>query len=133
MHFLCPLGWRHLLLAGLLLLLGSRPAAAQLFAPTSARAYDFLTVTVIESPYTRESRLLFSPAFQGTTELTLEEVYNLSNDKYRDHLQLNTTLINQSLSDLSVAGWELIDVYTALFSPAPTPTVTRYLLRKAKS
>ncbi len=133
MHFLCPLGWRHLLLAGLLLLLGSRPAAAQLFAPTSARAYDFLTVTVIESPYTRESRLLFSPAFQGTTELTLEEVYNLSNDKYRDHLQLNTTLINQSLSDLSVAGWELIDVHTALFSPAPTPTVTRYLLRKAKS
>lgn len=133
MRFLTSFLTRGLLLAGLLVGLGGRPAVAQLLAPSQARTYDFLTVTVIESPYTRESRLLFSPAFQGKTELILEEVYNLSNDRYREHLQRNTTLINQALSDLSAAGWELLDVHTALFSPAPTPTVTRYLFRKAKS
>jgi hypothetical protein len=116
---------------GTLLLSGSG-ALAQIPAAT-ARSYEFLTVTVIESPYSRDSRLLLSPAFQGRTELPLEEIYNLASDKYREHLQRNTTVLNQTLSDLSSAGWELIDVHGTVVGPPPVASVTRYLLRKAKS
>jgi hypothetical protein len=128
--FRFPLLSSLLLSAGLLL---GAPAVRAQIPAGSARSYEFLTVTVIESPYSRDSRLLLSPAFQGKTELELEEIYNLSSAKYREHLQRNTTLLNQTLSDLSGAGWELIEVHSSVAGPAPAASITRYLLRKAKS
>jgi hypothetical protein len=127
--------FRFALFCGLLLptLLVSGPAALAQIPAATARSYEFLTVTVIESPYSRDSRLLLSPAFQGITEVALEETYNLASDKYREHLQRNTVRLNQMLSDLSSAGWELIDVHGSVVGPAPSAAVTRYLLRKAKS
>lgn len=97
-------------------------------------AYTFLTVTVIESPYHNASRLLLSPAFQGKTELELEDEWTLVSKKDREHLQSNTVLINQTLSELSAAGWELVEVHTSLLGTGPaTTTTTRYLLRQVKS
>lgn len=121
----------------LLVALHAGVAAAQsalLPAPIAGQTYDFATVTVVESPYKNDYRLLLSPAFQGKTEVKLEEEYNLSSDRYREHLQSNTAIINQTLSDLSAAGWELLQVAASTVGPpAATATVTRYLLRKAKS
>jgi hypothetical protein len=108
--------------------------AALLSPPIAGQAYDFATITVVESPYKNDYRLLLSPAFQGKTEVKLEEEYNLSSDRYREHLQSNTAVINQTLSDLSTAGWELLQVSATTVGPPPAAaTVTRYLLRKAKS
>jgi hypothetical protein len=118
-----------LLGAGLVL---SSPAACAQALPMPPRSYDFLTITVIQSPYKNECRLLLTPAFQGKTELKLEEEYDLSSDKYRAHAQSNTLLLNQLLSDLSAAGWQLADTHAVQQGPATSATVMRYLLRKAK-
>ena len=123
-RFLCC--WL-LLSAGLVL---SGPAA---FAQTSQRGYGFLTITVIQSPYKNDCRLLLTPAFQGKAEIKLEEEYTLSADKYRANAQSNTLLLNQLLSDLSTAGWELAETHAAQQGPAPSATVTRYIFRKAKN
>jgi hypothetical protein len=125
-------GLSLLLVAGLST--GAAAAQSALLAPPATRqAYDFTTITVIESPYKNDCRMLLSPAFQGKTEVKLEEVYNLASDRYREHLQSNTLLLTQTLGDLSAAGWELLEVHAATVGPAPSATVTRYLLRKAKS
>jgi hypothetical protein len=132
--FRFPLLASALLGAGLLL--GSPVARAQTAAPAGAvatRGYDFLTVTVIKAPYRTECRLLLTPAFQGKSEVTLEEEYTLTRDKYREALQRNTLLLNQTLSDLTVAGWELTETHAAQEGPPPSATVTRYLFRKAKN
>jgi len=114
------------------LVLGTQAAFAQ--AGTALpHGYDFLTITLIKSPYKNDCRMLLTPAFQGKQEVKLEEEYTLAADKYRANLHHNTLLLNQTLSDLSVAGWELVETHTALEGPAPPATVTRYLLRKAKS
>ncbi len=118
-----------LLGAGLVL---SGPAARAQALPMPPHSYDFLTITVIQSPYKNECRLLLTPAFQGKTELKLEEEYDLSSDKYRARAQSNTLLLNQLLSDLSAAGWQLADTHAAQQGPATSATVMRYLLRKAK-
>jgi hypothetical protein len=103
------------------------------FAQASQRSYGFLTITVIQSPYKNDCRLLLTPAFQGKTEIKLEEEYNLSADKYRANAQSNALLLNQLLSDLSAAGWELAETHAAQQGPVTSATVTRYLLRKAKN
>jgi hypothetical protein len=114
------------------LALGTYSAAAQV--PSGApRGYDFRTITIIKSPYRNDCRLLLTPAFEGKTELKLEEEYTLSSDKYREHLQANTALLNQLLSDLSVAGWELVETHAVQEGPPPAAAVTRYLFRKAKN
>lgn len=118
-----------LLSAGLVL--SGSPAGAQAL-PVPSRGYDFITLTVIQSPYKNDCRLLLTPAFQGKTELKLEEEYDLSSDKYRAHAQSNALLLNHLLSDMSVAGWQLADTHAAQQGPATSATVTRYLLRKAK-
>ena len=123
------------LICGLLLSAGlvlSGPAARAQALPVPARGYDFLTLTVIQSPYKNDCRLLLTPAFQGKIELKLEEENDLSSDKYRAHAQNNAVLLNQLLSELSVAGWQLADTHAAQQGPATSATVTRYLLRKAK-
>jgi len=109
------------------------PAAFAQASPAPQRGYNFLTITVIQSPYKNDCRLLLTPAFQGKAEIKLEEEYTLSADKYRANVQSNTLLLNQLLSDLSTAGWELAETHAAQQGPAPSATVTRYLFRKAKN
>jgi hypothetical protein len=109
------------------------PATFAQTSPASQRGYDFLTITVIQSPYKNDCRLLLTPAFQGKAEIKLEEEYTLSADKYRANAQSNALLLNQLLSDLSTAGWELAETHAAQQGPAPSATITRYLLRKAKN
>ena len=111
--------------------LGARAALAQVPGAVP-HGYDFRTITVIKSPYRTDCRLLLTPAFEGKTELKLAEEYTLTSDKYRENLHANTALLNQLLSDLSVAGWELAETHAALEGPPPSAAVTRYLLRKAK-
>jgi hypothetical protein len=96
-------------------------------------SYDFLTITIIKAAYKTDWRMLLTPAFQGKMDLKLEEEYTLTADKYRKNLHRNSLLLNQTLSDLSVAGWELAETHAAQEGPPPTAIVTRYLLRKAKS
>ncbi|RZL14240.1 MAG: hypothetical protein EOO62_06010 [Hymenobacter sp.] len=121
-----------LLGAGLLL---NSPVARAQGATTSVQAahgYDFLTVTTIESISKNYAKLLFSPAFEGKSEIPLEDYSGLGLEKYFDKIQRNTLLINQQLSNLTVAGWELVEVHVAPFMPA-NPSTTRYLFRKAKN
>lgn len=123
---------RSLLLAGLLLALG-RPAAAQLLAPGQAKAYDFLTVTMVESTAKSLSKLLIAPAFNGRTEIQLDAVAAFSPSTRLDQLRRNNEVLTQSLGELSAAGWELIQVSPATLATDKDVSVTRYLLRKAKS
>jgi hypothetical protein len=114
------------------LLLGSSVAHAQtaiLAAAPAVHGYDFLTVTTAEGVNKTYSFILFSPAFRGKTEISLEPTNTLSGDKYKERLLQNAQLINEQLSALTVAGWELIQVY-ATSSPANGRS---YLFRKAKN
>jgi hypothetical protein len=118
---------------GTLLLLISLSAAAQ----TDRVTYEFMTVSVIKSPYQTDCYLLLTPAFQGKTQIKLEEEYNLASDRYRTNLQHNITLLNETLGELSAAGWDLVDVHATEVGAEPpglhpTATITRYLLHKAK-
>jgi len=122
----------HQLVLSIGLLLGTHAAFAQASA-VGPRSYDFLTITIVKSPYKADCRMLLTPAFQGKTEIKLEEEYTITNNRYRENLHHNTLLLNQTLSDLSVAGWELVETHAALEGAPPAPVVTRYLLRKVKS
>jgi hypothetical protein len=119
---------------GALFLLVSLGASAQAGRPI----HDFMTISVIKSPYKNDCYLLLTPAFQGKSEIKLEEEYNLASDRYRSNLQRNILLLNVTLGELSAAGWDLVDVHSTEVGaePAglqPTATITRYLLRKAKN
>lgn len=119
---------------GALLLFVSLGAAAQ----TGRVTYDFMTVSVIKSPYKNDCYLLLTPAFQGKSEIKLEEEYDLSSDRYRANLQHNITLLNETLGGLSAAGWDLVDVHSTELGAEPSgrfskATITRYLLHKAKN
>lgn len=120
----------RLLFIALLFLLGPgpHPAAAQARPP----AYAFMTLTLLESSYRTDSRLLFTPAFKGQSEVKLEEIYNLSSDRYRTQLQRNTDLVNKALEELSDAGWELLSVQATMTGATPTASITRYLLRRPR-
>ena len=119
---------------GALLLFVSLGAAAQ----TGRVTYDFMTISVIKSPYKNDCYLLLTPAFQGKSEIKLDEEYNLASDRYRANLQHNIELLNGTLGELSAAGWDLVDVHSTEVGAEPpglqpTATITRYLLRKAKN
>lgn len=118
-----------LLSAGLLLT--SPVAHAQSAAPTGAVAahgYDFMTVTAIEGTKAF-SVILFSPAFQGKAEMPLEYGGLLGAEKYKELILRNTQLINEQLSALTVAGWELVQLYV----PTSPANARCYLFRKAKN
>ena len=132
MRFLSLLTTRGLLLAGLLLALGGRPAAAQLLAPSQARAYNFLTVTMVESTAKSLSKLLIAPAFNGRTEIQLDAVAAFIPSTRLDQLRRNNEVLTQCLGELSAAGWELIQVSPATLATDKDVSVTRYLLRNAK-
>jgi hypothetical protein len=113
------------------LLLSGPVAHAQMASPTGAPAahgYDFLTVIVSEGTKVY-SFILFSPAFQGKTEIPLGATNTMSEVKDKEHILQNAQLINEQLSALTVAGWELVHVY---ITSAPT-NGRCYLFRKAKS
>jgi hypothetical protein len=111
------------------LLSGVRTSFAQSAAPPAA-VYEFMTVTTLESASKSASKLFLTPAFQGKTEVQLEDFNAFGAEKNKEKFQVNAQTINQQLSELSVAGWELVQVY-----PMPTQGVfiTRYLFRKAKN
>ena len=117
-----------LLSAGLLL---SSPVAhaqtAISIATPAPHGYDFLTVTTSEGTKAA-SFILFSPAFQGKTEVQLEPNNVLGIEKYKERISQNAQLINEQLSALTVAGWELVQVYT----PTSPANGRCYLFRKAK-
>jgi hypothetical protein len=118
-----------------LFLLASLGAAAQATRPV---AYEFMTISIVKSPYKNDCYMLLTPAFQGKAEIKLEEEYNLASDRYRANLQRNTALLTATLGELSAAGWELTNVHSTEIGAEPpgmqpTATITRYLLRKAKS
>lgn len=109
-------------------------AVGPLLAPaqsTPAKGYDFLTVTAIESSTKSLARLIITPAFQGKTEVQLEAPGGLSFDKNLAKIARNTELVNRQLTDLTAAGWELVQAYPFTYSP-DFPT-TRYLFRKARN
>ena len=89
---------------GALLLLASLGAAAQASRPV---AYEFMTISIVKSPYKNDCYMLLTPAFQGKAEIKLDEEYNLASDRYRANLQRNTVLLTTTLGELSAAGWEL--------------------------
>lgn len=128
-HLLC-----YLLFTGLLLPL--RPAWAQVAPPASAvlHGYDFLTVTEFEGYTKNRARILITPAFQGKTEVQLDDLNgsSLSVNKDLEVIQRNTLVLNQQLSELTAAGWELVDVHVVT-TLSTTNNTTRYLFRKAKS
>ncbi|GAA4502506.1 hypothetical protein GCM10023172_25970 [Hymenobacter ginsengisoli] len=75
------------------------------------------------------SCILFAPAFEGKTEIPLAVIATLNSDKYKELLLENMQRINGQLSALTVAGWELVQVYT----PTTIANSRCYLFRKAKS
>jgi hypothetical protein len=124
--------WRALGV-GLLLAIGSQPAAAQLLPSAKAQTYDFLTVTTIEASTKKMAKLLFAPAFNGRTEVQLETIGALSTASLLEQLRRNNELLTQNLSELSAAGWELIQVSPTPLTADKDVATTRYLLRKAKN
>lgn len=110
------------------LLLGTPSAFAQALAP---HGYDFLTLTSMESSTKSVAKILITPAFQGKSEIQLEDFGGFSAEKNLAKLQHNTELVNQQLSDLTAVGWELVQAYP--FTSIPGLFTTRYLFRKAKS
>lgn len=117
------------LLVGAGLLLGTQAAFAQ-GAALPPHGYDFMTVTTIEAGSKASSKMLLTPAFQGKAEVPLEILSAFGAEKYLEKVQANTQLVNQQLSELTAAGWELVTVYAGTVGALPS---TRYLLRKAKS
>ena len=116
------------LLFGFFMLLS--PAALR--AQAAPHGYDFLTLTAIESSAKRFSKLLYSPDFSGKTEVQLEALNSLSNAKNLDDARRNAEIINQSLSELTVGGWELVEVHAVPLGTADPVATTRYLFRRAR-
>lgn len=104
-------------------------------AQATSHGYDFLTVTTVESYRQSEAKMLISPPFEGKTEVALADgdLERLTRNDI-EKIGRNTLLINQQLSALTVAGWELVQVVPVApsTSPGPTPPITRYLFRKPR-
>ncbi|GAB3635247.1 hypothetical protein GCM10027422_08370 [Hymenobacter arcticus] len=108
---------------------------AQMAAPAgavAARGYEYTTLTSFESASKATSKIFVAPAFQGKSEVQLEDFNAFAYEKNKEKLQQNMQTINQLLGDLSAVGWELVQVYP-LPSQGSSTNVTRYLLRKPKS
>ena len=121
-------------LALVLGLLASRPAAAQqlLLVPAQpGQAYEFTTLTAFESPLKNMARLLIAPAFNGRSEIQLENIGTLPATQL-EHLLRNDEALNQTLSELSAAGWELYEMHSTPFIADKDIRTTRYLLRRPR-
>jgi len=74
--------------------------------------------------------MIIVPPFAGKSEIQLEDFGGFSASKNLDKLQRNTLLINQQLSAITSAGWELTNVYPVAEMRG---FITRYLFRKVKN
>jgi len=119
--------------AGLLLALGSHAATAQMLPATNGQPVDFMTLTSIEAPTKKMAKLLFAPAFDGRTEVQLASVGAFSSATILEQLRQNNETLTKTLGELSVAGWELIQVSPAPLTADKGVITTRYLLRKARN
>lgn len=119
---------RLLLLIGLYLGFAS---TVQGQVATPPRTYEFMTVSTFESSAKSLARILIAPAFQGKSDIQLEEfsLNSLYNTKNQEKFQRNTLVVNQLLESITAAGWELAHVYH--FAEHEIEG-TRYLFRKAK-
>jgi hypothetical protein len=95
----------YFLLASVLLL--NRPALAQ----TTPITYEFLTLAARESSVGTLSQITFAPAFQGKTQLQLEETPASFAKSVPAH-QRNLVMVNQQLEALTAAGWELVQAFS---------------------
>ena len=118
---------------GLLLVLSSYAASAQMLPATNGQPVDFMTLTSIEAPTKKMAKLLFAPAFNGRTEVQLASVGAFSTATILEQLRQNNETLTKTLGELSVAGWELIQVSPAPLTVDKDVVTTRYLLRKAKN
>jgi hypothetical protein len=109
----------YFMLASVLLL--SSPALAQ----TTPTTYEFLTLAARESSVGTLSQITFAPAFQGKTQLQLEELPASFAKSVPAH-QHNLVTINQQLEALTAAGWELVQVF------GPESQGREYLFRRRK-
>lgn len=98
---------KHLLLVCALL---SAPliSSAQATPPT---IYEFLTLLESESQQNSFAKIMFAPAFQGKTEIQLENLTSTgSGNKYMATHRQNVEVVNQQLEAVTAAGWELVHV-----------------------
>lgn len=127
--------WRWLLAGSFLLGAATRAQAQLALSATAPHGYDFLTVTTVESYRQSEAKMLLTPPFEGKSEVPLAngDLDRLTHNDV-EKIGHNTLLINQQLSALTVAGWELVQVVPVApgNSPGPTPPITRYLFRKPR-
>ena len=123
------LSFRAAPLLPLSLVLACGLGARQSFAQAAAPAYEFTTVTTLESTSKSASKLFITPAFQGKAEVQLADFNAFAAGQNKEKFQQNAQVVNQQLGDLSAAGWELIQVYPL---PSQGTFITRYLLRKPK-
>ena len=115
---------KHLLVALALLTVPARAMAQS--AP--AVGDDFLTVAELQSANQGFAALVFAPAFAGKTALPLAPLPNgFSGAKYVATYRQNLELVNQQLSAVTAAGWELVQVSTTMTEGGHT-----YLFRRPK-
>lgn len=102
-------------------------------AQSAPHGYDFLTVTTLEGNTKLTTKLLYSPAFQGTEVVQLEDLNASAFGRGSNPqiIQRNTVLLNQKLGEVSGAGWELVSV-TAVYDGLVPGVRTCYLFHKAK-
>ena len=109
-------------------------AAQQIAASTSVTGYEFMQLTVYEG---RRSYLTFAPEFKGQKIVDLSEVYldNLYPEKNRLRLRTLEEATMSWLSQLSAAGWELVQIEPLPITPITAleaALLTRYLMRKPR-
>jgi hypothetical protein len=117
---------KHLLFA--FALLGAPLASLAQAAPPVSTTYEFLTVAEIESPSSGLAKILFAPAFQGRSELPLENLPMALSIKYPIIYQRNLQMVNRQLEAVTADGWELMHV-----SSNTATTGHEYLFRRPKS
>lgn len=112
---------KYLLLA-FTLLGGSLACSAQ---ATPTITYDFLTLLEQESQLGSLAKIAFAPAFQGKSIIELEGLPGTTSSKYITVHQRNLEIVNQQLTAITAAGWELVHVFAG-------ERGNEYLFRKPK-
>ena len=81
------------------------PATAQLLAPTvPGQSYNFMPLMLVEGPTKNFSKLLFSPAFSGRTEIQLKALNTFLPASQLEHLRRNGEVVASTLAEVSAAG-----------------------------
>lgn len=113
---------KHLLFACALL---STPLVSLAQAAPPA-TYEFLTLLESESQQNSFAKIMFAPAFQGKTEIQLENLPGTaSGNKFMTTHRQNIEVVNQQLEAITAAGWELVHV-------SADDRAREYLFRRVK-